>query len=200
MKLLKLYRSLGIYGIIRLICSFIFSKILYPQARIIRLPFYIRCEGKIVLGKGFSSNSGLVIDVYGNNSKLVIGKNVIANYRLHIGVCEYVSIGENTLFGSDCLIMDHSHGCYKGQKSSNPNTAPNERDLFSKPIKIGKNCWFGDKVSILPGVTVGNGVVIGAGSVVTHDLPANIVAVGSPAKVIKSFDFVKQEWIPWKGI
>ena len=195
MKLFKLCTSLGIYGMLRLSFSLILSKTLYPQARLIKFPFYIRREGKMILGTGFSSNPGLVIDIYGTNSQLIIGNNVMANYRLHIGVSDFVSIGENTLFGSDCLVMDHLHGCYTGKKSIHPNTPPNQRDLFSKPIKIGKNCWLGDKVCVLPGVTIGDGVIIGAGSIVTHDLPENTVAVGTPAKVIKNFDLIKQEWI-----
>ena len=56
---------------------------------------------------------------------------------------------------------------------------------YNKPIKIGKNCWFGAGVIVVPGVTIGDNVVIGAGSVVTKDLPSNVVAVGNPCKVIK---------------
>ena len=200
MKLFKLCYSLGFIGLIRLSFAVVLSKILFPRARLIRFPFYIRREGKMHLGNGFSSNAGLIIDVYGPNSKLIIEKNVMANYRLHIGVCDFVSIGENTLFGSDCLVMDHSHGCYEGENSSNPLTPPNRRKLFAKPIKIGKNCWIGDKVSVLPGVTIGDSVVVGAGSIVTHDLPQNVVAVGCPAKVIKTFDTTKNKWVPSEGI
>lgn len=198
MKLIRLFYSLGFYGLIRLCFALILSKLLFPSARIIKFPFYIRREGKLILGNGFSSNAGLVIDLYGTNSQLIIGKNVMANYRLHIGVCDFVSIGENTLFGSDCLVMDHSHGCYEGKNSSDPSIPPNNRKLYSKPIIIGKNCWLGDKVSVLPGVTIGDGVVIGAGSIVTHDLPENTIAVGCPARVIKVFDRVKYEWISYK--
>ena len=57
---------------------------------------------------------------------------------------------------------------------------------FAKPIKIGNNVWFGGNVTVLPNVTIGDNVVIGAGSVVTKDIPSNVVAVGNPCKVIKN--------------
>lgn len=196
MKYIKIFTSLGVYGSVRLLFSIFLSKICFPYARLVRFPFYVRREGNISIGKGFSANAGLVIDVYGKESKLEIGENVIANYRLHIGVCNFVSIGKNTLFGSDCLIMDHSHGSYQGEDSSPPSTPPNKRKLFTNPINIGINCWLGDKVSILPGVSIGDGVVIGAGSIVTKNLPSNTIAVGNPAKVIKKFDPSKKEWVP----
>jgi galactoside O-acetyltransferase len=56
---------------------------------------------------------------------------------------------------------------------------------YNMPIHIGKNCWLGAGVIVLPGITIGDNTVVGAGSVVTKDLPANVVAVGNPAKVIK---------------
>ena len=64
---------------------------------------------------------------------------------------------------------------------------PDERhDLIPKPIHIGKNVWIGSNSTILSGVTIGDNAVIGAGSVVTKDIPENMIAVGSPARVIRS--------------
>lgn len=56
----------------------------------------------------------------------------------------------------------------------------------AKPITVGSNVWFGGNVTVLPGVTIGDNVVIGAGSVVTHDIPSNSVAVGNPCRVIRT--------------
>lgn len=56
---------------------------------------------------------------------------------------------------------------------------------YAKPIKVGNNVWFGGNVCVLPGVTIGDNVVIGAGSVVNKDIPSNVVAVGNPCKVVK---------------
>jgi lipopolysaccharide O-acetyltransferase len=192
--IIKTVKSLGLLGIIRLMFSTTLSKLCFPSARIVRFPFYIRREGKLKIGNGFSANAGLVLDVYGQDSQLIIGDNVMANYRLHIGSAKYIKIGSNTLFGSDCTVMDHSHGGYKGKFHSDPSIAPVKRDLVSLPIVIGNNCWFGDRVFIMPGVTIGDGVVVGAGSIVTKDLPTNSLAVGAPAKIIKKFSNVTKRW------
>ena len=192
--IIKTVKSLGLLGIIRLMFSTALSKLCFPSARIVRFPFYIRREGKLKIGNGFSANAGLVLDVYGQDSQLIIGDNVMANYRLHIGSAKYIKIGSNALFGSDCTVMDHSHGGYKGKFHSDPSIAPVKRDLVSLPIVIGNNCWFGDRVFIMPGVTIGDGVVVGAGSIVTKDLPTNSLAVGAPAKIIKKFSNVTKRW------
>jgi|TARA_R110001583_G_scaffold171747_1_gene325478 lipopolysaccharide O-acetyltransferase len=189
------YKGLGVILLFWLFLNFILTKIFFRKARLIRLPYYLRIQGDMELGKGFSANSGLVIDVYGKKAKLVIGENVMANYRLHIGVCEEIYIGDNTLFGSDCLIIDHSHGIYGGDIHSSPQVAPQKRELISSAISIGSNCWFGDKVSIMPGVKIGNGVVVGANSVVTKDLSSNVIAAGSPARIIKRYDINLQKWL-----
>jgi len=192
--IIKTARSLGLLGIVRLMFSLALSKAYFPSARIVRFPFYIRKEGKLKIGNGFSANAGLVIDIYGQESQLIIGDNVMANYRLHIGSAKYIKIGSNTLFGSDCTVMDHSHGGYKGKFHSDPSIPPVKRDLVSSPIVIGNNCWFGDRVFIMPGVTIGDGVVVGAGSIVTKDIPANSLVVGAPAKIIKKFSNVTKRW------
>lgn len=195
MKLLiKTFSNNGFIGSFRLLFSLIISKFFFPTARIIRYPFYIKKEGRLSIGAGFSANVGLILDVFGKDSQLIIGDNVMANYRLHIGSAKYVKIGSNTLFGSDCTVMDHSHGGYKGEIHSNPSIPPVQRDLVSLPIVIGNNCWFGDRVFVMPGVTIGDGVVIGAGSIVTKNIPSNSIAVGVPAKVIKKFSNKTQRW------
>ncbi len=192
--ILNTFTSLGLFGTMRLVFSYVLSKFFFPNARIIRYPFYIRKEGKLKIQSGFSANAGLVIDIYGKESKLNIGKDVMANYRLHIGVANSIAIGSNTLFGSDCLVIDHSHGGYGGKFNTHPSIAPVKRELVSLPIVIGKNCWFGDRVSVMPGVTIGDGVVVGAGSIVTKDLPSNTLAVGVPARVIKKFSDSTLRW------
>jgi lipopolysaccharide O-acetyltransferase len=192
--IIKTLSSLGFVGSLRLFFSLILSKICFPTARIVRYPFYVRKEGKINIGVGFSANAGLVLDTFGKDSQLIIGDYVMANYRLHIGSAKYIKIGSNTLFGSDCTVMDHSHGGYKEKFHSDPSIAPVNRDLISSPIVIGNNCWFGDRVFIMLGVTIGDGVVVGAGSIVTKDLPTNSLAVGVPARIVKKFSNVTKHW------
>ena len=92
-------------------------------------------------------------------------------------------IGDNFLSGKWVTIVDNGHG----ETNQELLESPSQRKLFSKgPVIIGKNVWLGDKVTVLPGVTIGDGVVVGANSVVTKDIPAYSVACGNPAKVIKT--------------
>ena len=66
--------------------------------------------------------------------------------------------------------------------------------LDVKTVNIGKNCWIGEKAIIMPGVSIGDNAVIGAGSVVTKSVPADSIAVGNPARVIKKFDYIEKKW------
>ena len=85
-------------------------------------------------------------------------------------------------------------GIYAGNNQSSPSSTPIYRPLKPKKVSIGKNVWIGEYVCVLPGVTIGDGSIIGAMSVVTKDIQANSIAVGSPAKVIKIYDETKSEW------
>lgn len=112
---------------------------------------------------------------------LVIGNNVSFEDYCHIGCIESVKIGNGTLIASKVFITDHFHG-----DAVNLNIEkPFDRKLISKPVSIGNNCWIGDSVSILPGVTLGDNVIVGANSVVTHNFPTNSVIAGCPAKMIR---------------
>jgi acetyltransferase-like isoleucine patch superfamily enzyme len=118
------------------------------------------------------------------NPILTVGNNVSFGDRCHIGCCNSIQIGDNCLIGSNVLIEDHSHGDYRNGSFA---LIKAEQNLFSKPngIIIGKNVWIGDNVCILSGVNIGDNSVIGAGSVVTHDVESNSVCAGVPAKKIR---------------
>ena len=193
--LLRLHGSMSISALLRLALDLLYSKIFFPKARIIRRPNYIRNEGKLDIGKGFSSGPGLIVDIFGENAKVEIGKNVMAYHNLHIGAIDSVIIGDGVLIASGVYISDHSHGNYSGENQSSPITPPMTRELHAKPVNIGNDVWIGEKVSILPGVTIGDGAIIGAGSVVTKDIPSFAIAVGSPAVAIKSYNFEREKWI-----
>lgn len=118
--------------------------------------------------------------------RLVLHDHVVISPLCRIGCINHVEIGEWTTMGAKCYITDHTHG---GTTKEELEKAPRMRDLVSRgPVLIGKYVHIGEGVCIMPGVTIGDYAVIGAGSVVTRDIPAYSIAVGSPAKVIKHIE------------
>lgn len=114
---------------------------------------------------------------------LTIGNNVSIGEYSHITCAQKIEIGEGLLTGRFVLITDNGHGKSSVDETDIP---PILRLIHSYgPIKIGKNVWIGDKATILPNVTIGNGAVIAANAVVTKDIPAYAIAAGCPAKIVK---------------
>lgn len=189
----------GFLGFLRLLVSGFYTKIFFRKARLIRLPFDIRNRRNIQMGEGFTTGFGCRIEAYPQKNEtdkiLTIGKNVEINDYVHIAAGEKIIIGDNVLIASKVFISDLNHGNYKGTKQDSPLSTPNSRKLSTDPVLIKDNVWIGEGVCIMPGVTIGSGCIIGASSVVTKDIPDYCIAVGSPAKVIKEFDFDKNEWI-----
>ena len=195
----NLFSSMNIVSFSRLGVDLLYSKIFFPKSKIVRRPNYIRNEGILDMGRGFSSGPGLIIDVFGKNAIVKIGENVMAYHNLHIGAVDSVIIGDRVLIASGVYISDHHHGDYSGSCQSSPFEPPAGRPLASNPVKIGDDVWIGEKVSILPGVSIGNGVVIGAGSIVTKDIPDCVIAAGVPARIIKRYDSRQKKWISVNG-
>lgn len=105
------------------------------------------------------------------------GRNVYANYHLTCVDDTHIYVGDYTMIGPNVTIVTAGHP-----------VQPKLRELvyqYNLPVRIGRNCWIGAAVTILPGVTIGDNSVIGAGSVVTRDIPANVVAMGSPCRVYR---------------
>jgi lipopolysaccharide O-acetyltransferase len=126
---------------------------------------------------------------------ICVGRTFGAADRLHISCVNEIRIGDFCLFGSGVYVSDHNHGIYSGENQSCPSDSPIARQLFSSgPVIIGSNVWIGDNVVIVGPVRIGDGVVIGANSVVTSDIPENVIAVGAPAKIIKSFNKMSGQW------
>ena len=115
---------------------------------------------------------------YGYNISL--GNNFYANHNLVILDCAPVEFGDNVFIGPNC-------GFYTAEHPIDAETR-NKGLEFARPIKIGNNVWFGGNVTVLGGVTIGDNAVIGAGSVVTKDIPANVVAVGNPCRILKAIN------------
>lgn len=150
------------------------------------------------IGEGLTTGVNVRLDAFGLRGSppvLCIGCHVQINDSVHIGAIEQVVIGDHTLIASRVFISDHNHGNYQIRDSASaPDIPPAERPLSSKPVHIGRNVWLGEQVCILPGVTIGDGVIVGANSVVTHDIPKNSIAAGNPARVIRVFDASSQTW------
>lgn len=171
---------------------------MFKNARIIRFPFRVRGRKYIEVDKGLTTGFNCRIDAFNHNSLnhklIIIGKNVEINDDVHIAAVEKVVIGDNVLIASKVYISDHNHGSYNGIVQDSPLSTPNSRKIYSKPVEICDNVWIGEFVCVLQGVKIGKGCIIGAMSVVTKDIPAYSIAVGSPAKVIKVFNFESNKW------
>lgn len=146
---------------------------------------------RVYIGKGTSIGKGVILtawEQYGENHyspTIKIGENCNIGQYNHISAINNITIGNNVLTGRYVYISDNSHG---KSEVSEQNIPPIRRQLYSKgSVIIGHNVWIGENVCVLAGVRIGNGAIIGANAVVTHDVPPHSVAVGVPAKVVKTF-------------
>ena len=163
--------------------KYIGANSILPDISIIKNPQYIS------IGNNFASMYNLRIEAWDEYRgqrfypEIIIGNDVILNTDVHIGCINKVVIGDNVLLASRIYISDHSHGEINVEELS---IAPTARKLVSKgPVILEDNVWIGEGVCIMPGVTIGRNSIIGANSVVTKSIPANVVAAGIPANVIK---------------
>lgn len=128
-------------------------------------------------GENFTVEPDFYCD-YGYNIEL--GENFYSNHNLVILDAAKVTIGDNVAIGPNCGLYCAIHPIEASERIKWVETA--------KPVTIGDNVWLGGNVVVLPGVTIGENTVIGAGSVVTKDIPSNVIAVGNPCKVIKNIN------------
>lgn len=106
------------------------------------------------------------------------GNSVYANFNLTLVDDTHIYVGDYTMFGPNVTIATAGHPIL-----------PELREQvyqYNAPVHIGRNCWLGAGVIVVPGITIGNNSVIGAGSIVTKDIPPNVIAVGNPCKVLRS--------------
>lgn len=163
-----------------------------PKGIRLRLPQYITCSSDADLG--YDATLFVWDEFNGKKLKqtpqISIGLNFHATRNLTIQCASRISIGNDVLIASDVFIVDFNHGMDPTTKSYLDN------DLaLSNGVYIGDGTWIGNNSIILPGVSIGQKSIIGAGSVVTKDIPPYCIAVGNPAKVIKKFDFAKQKYM-----
>lgn len=105
------------------------------------------------------------------------GNGVYANFNLTLVDDTHIYVGDYTMIGPNVTIATAGHPILPQLRQQGLQ--------YNMPVRIGRNCWLGAGVIVLPGVTIGDNVVVGAGSVVTKDLPSNVVAVGSPCRVLR---------------
>ena len=105
------------------------------------------------------------------------GKNIYCNFGVTMVDDTHIYVGDGTMFAPNVVIATAAHPI---------NPELRARGLqYNMPVRIGRNCWLGAGVIVMPGVTIGDNVVIGAGSIVTKDIPSNVVAVGNPCRVMR---------------
>lgn len=176
------------------------TKLIDRNIRLIRFPFVLRGRQFIDFGKKLTTGYWCRFEVFPTDcckrKRLILGENIQMNDFVHISALDHVEIGDGCLFASHVYISDNSHGRYGGGiNDSSPDIAPDHREYITAPVKIGRNVWLGEGVIVMPGVTIGDGCVIGAHSIVNKNVPPASIAVGSPARVIKQYDYKKKSWI-----
>lgn len=141
-------------------------------------PVIIHNQGRIEIGNQviFDSNcyKPIYISLDNPGAKLTIEHNVYINYGTEISLVEEVFIGANSLISIDCLIYDTDWHRIDGLPGP----------VSSSPTRIGRGVWLGARVIVLKGVTIGDNTVVAANSVVTKDLPPNVLAGGNPARIL----------------
>ena len=143
-------------------------------------PSELKAREKIIrelfgsVGKGFLIEQPFHCD-YGYNIR--VGENFYANMGCGILDCAPVTIGDNVMLAPNVNIYTAGHPLDVEQRNAGVE--------YAYPVTIGNNVWIGGNVTIVPGVTIGDNSVIGAGSVVTKDIPANVVAMGNPCRVVR---------------
>ncbi len=106
-----------------------------------------------------------------------VGKNVVFNFNVCLVDDAEIFIGDDCLIGPGCHLITAQHPVCPAIRKN--------KLQYNKPVRLGRNVWLGAGAIILPGVTVGDNSVVAAGSVVTHDVPANVIVAGSPARILR---------------
>ncbi len=126
------------------------------------------------------------------------GKNIYCNFGVTMVDDTHIYVGDYTMFGPQAVVATAGHPILPELRQKGYQ--------YNAPVRIGKNCWIGAGALIMPGVAIGDNVVVGAGSIVTKDLPSNVVAVGNPCKVLREVNdsdkefYFKNKKIDWTNM
>ncbi|MCA8962851.1 MAG: hypothetical protein KDC38_20145, partial [Planctomycetes bacterium] len=126
--------------------------------------------------------------------KIRIGDGCKIHPGIHIGAVERVTIGDGVLIAANVYISDHDHDF------SDPfDPVVSNARVRTAPVDIGDYVWLGEQVMVLKGVTIGERSIVGAGSIVTRDVPPLSIVVGTPARVVRRYDTDLGEWVDCRG-
>lgn len=142
----------------------------------------------IRIEKGASLDRGVILLVSGEPGKktrITLGESVYVNRHTMIDASESIAIERDCMIGPFCYITDHDHGTDQG-------ISVKDQPLVSAAVTIEKEAWIGAHVTILKGVRIGRGAIVGAGSVVTKDVPESTIVAGVPARQIGTQRAAKQ--------
>ena len=159
-------------------------------------PLKITGQQYIHIGRFVKFYENARIECYGTfkeqalNPKLIINNNVIINNNFTALIADECSIGENTIIAHNVSIINENHGIDLAI-----GVPFHEQVLTTRPITIGKNCWIGCNVVLIPGASLGDNCVVGAGAVVNKTFPSNTMIAGVPAKIIKRYDPNAGTWV-----
>lgn len=180
----------------RLFISLLWTKLFFRNAKLVRFPSVFRGKKYFYYGFGLVTGYNCRFDVFSHHSDggyvLKVGNNVQFNDNVHIAACKEIVIGDNVLVASRVFITDHNHGSFPFEDEFELNVS--KRKLSFSPVIIEDNVWLGESVCVMSGVKIGENSIIGAGAVVTKSIPKNSIAVGNPAKVIKTYCHETKEW------
>ena len=145
-------------------------------------PVIIKNAGLIEIGNqvifGSAWHKPIYISLSAPDARLKIENNVFINYGTEISLVKEIIIGAYSLIGIDCLLYDTNWHSLEG----------NDQAVTGEATIIGRGVWLGARVIVLKGVTIGDNTVVAANSVVTKDLPNNVLAGGNPAKIIREIE------------
>jgi acetyltransferase-like isoleucine patch superfamily enzyme len=138
-----------------------------------------RLEERLILASGIHLDHGTIVWLGDEQGSIQLAERVYVGSYVFLGTYNHkLQIGENSMIGANCYIITENHGKERG------NVPFNQQGFYGADVVIGRNVWLGCHVVVLPGVTIGDNAIVGAGAVVTKNIPANETWAGVPAKKI----------------
>ena len=154
----------------------------FPSQSVGPLGVWLRRQAAMRIFRVCGDNVNIASGVrFGRGRRISIGTDSGIGENSYIVCMEDVNIGNDVMIGPDVMILTGGHDY------SDPNLRLIDQQVIAAPVTIGNDVWIGARVLILPGVTIGSRSIVGAGSVVTKDIPSHSIVAGNPARIIKTF-------------